>query len=308
MKKFNYWLESLVEKYNGIIQILLMALVISANCLILNFGQFKRDESGIFPLFEIIITLIAGIALELILLHIKDSSTQRKINGIGEVVRTLVKREDMWREETDLAPFFDAARQEFFISGIIVDKLIMKYLSRIKELLDDGVNVKILIESYEELEEAAKFLYGQDYDKDTSLSLIRSRLNNTLIYLQSLEKLEEYFSDGLLEIGLSNAPFINPSIIAYDYTRSGEFEERRTELRTAPEMSVRFYMQGVDGPNSKLKTHPTLLINSNIMAKQYDDFVKMIGNTWNSSTHIKTKEGFDCFKNKVTLQLENDNT
>lgn len=66
-------------------------------------------------------------------------------------------------------------------------------------------------------------------------------------------------------------------------------------------------MQGVDGPTSELKTHPTLLINSNIMAKQYDDFVKMIGNTWNSSNHIKTKADFDKLKHKVTLQLEDDN-
>lgn len=37
MKKFNYCIELFVEKYNGIIQILLLALVIFANCLIVNF-------------------------------------------------------------------------------------------------------------------------------------------------------------------------------------------------------------------------------------------------------------------------------
>ncbi|MDE6418903.1 MAG: hypothetical protein K2K87_00050, partial [Lachnospiraceae bacterium] len=214
--------------------------------------------------------------------------------------------EDMWREETDLEPFFDVTKQDFFVSGIINDKLIMKYLYRIKELLDKGVKVKILLESFDELEEAAKFLFGKDYNKETSLSLVRSRLNNTLIYLQSLERLEEYFSSGLLEIGLSNAPIVNPSIIAYDYTKGSEFEERRTELSLAPEMSVRFYMQGVDGPTSKLRTHPTLLINSNIMAKQYDDFVEVIGNIWNSSEHIKTKDDFDRLKHKVSQQLEDD--
>ena len=307
MKKINYCIELFVEKYNGIIQILLLALVILTNCLITKSGQFQSDGNDILSLFEIIIVLIIGITLELILLHIKDSSAQRKINGIGEVVREQVKREDMWREETDLGPFFDVTKQEFFISGIIVDKLIMKYLYRIRELLDKGVKVKILIESFEELEEAAKFLFGRDYNKETSLSLIRYRLNNTLIYLQSLDRLEDYFTNELLEIGLSNAPFVNPSIIAYDYAEGNAFEARRTELSAAPEMSVRFYMQGVDGPTSKLKTHPTLLINSNIMAKQYDDFVKVIENTWNSSTHIKTKTEFDSFKQKVTQQLEDDN-
>lgn len=307
MKKINYCIESFVEKYNGVIQILLLALVILVNCLIAKLGQSQVDQKNTFSLFEIIIVLIIAITLELILLHIKDSSAQRKINGIGEVVRELAKREDMWREETDLGPFFDVTKQDFFISGIINDKLIMKYLYRIKELLDKGVKVKILIESFEELEEAAKFLYGQDYNKETSLNLVRSRLNNTLVYLQSLDKLEEYFSNGLLEIGLSNAPFVNPSIIAYDYIRGNAFEERRTELSVAPEMSVRFYMQGVDGPTSKLKTHPTLLINSNIMAKQYDDFVNVIGNIWNCSERIKTKDDFDNFKHKVSLQLEDDN-
>lgn len=306
MKKFNYCIESFVEKYNGIIQILLMSLVIFVNCFILKSSRTQTNGDEILSLFEIIITLIVGIALEIILLHIKDSSTQRKINGIGEVVRGLVKREDIWREETDLSPFFDAAKQDFFISGIIIDKLIMKHLYRIRELLDKGVKVKILIESFEELEEAAKFLYGQDYVKETSLDLVKSRLNNTLIYLQSLESLDEYFSKGLLEIGLSNAPFINPSIIAYDYTKGSVFEVRRTELSTAPEMSVRFYMQGVDGPNSELKTHPTLLINSNIMARQYDDFVKVIGNTWNSSTHIKTKKDFDNLRYKITKQVKDN--
>lgn len=307
MKKINYCIELFVEKYNGVIQILLLALVIFANCIITKSGQSQSTGNDALSLFEIIIVLIIGITLELILLHIKDSSAQRKINGIGEVVRELAKREDMWREETDLGSFFDVTKNNFFISGIVIDKLITKYLYRIEELMNKGVTVKILIESFEELEEAVKFLYGQDYNKETSLSLVRFRLNNTLEYLQSLKKLEDYFSKGLLEIGLSNAPLVNPSIIAYDYTKGSEFEARRTELSAAPEMSVRFYMQGVDGPTSKLKTHPTLLINSNIMAKQYDDFVQVIENIWSSSTHIKTKTAFDSFKQKVTQQLENDN-
>lgn len=303
MKKINYCIELFVEKYNGVIQLLLLALVVFANCLVVS----KNDANDISSLFEIIIVLVIGITLELILLHIKDSSAHRKINGIGEVVRELAKREDMWREENDLGSFFDVTKQDFFISGIVIDKLISKYIFKIEELLDRKVKVKILIESFEELEEAVKFLYGQDYNKETSLSLVRSRLNSTLEYLQSLKKLDYYFSNELLEIGLSNVPFVNPSIIAYDYIKGNEFEARRTELSAAPEMSVRFYMQGVDGPTSKLKTHPTLLINSNIMAKQYDDFVKVIENAWNSSTHIKTKADFDSFIQKVTQQLEDDN-
>lgn len=303
MKKINYCIELFVEKYNGVIQLLLLALVVFANCLVVS----KSDANDISSLFEIIIVLVIGITTELILLHIKDSLAHRKINGIGEVVRELAKREDMWREETDLGSFFDVTKQNFFISGIVIDKLISKYIFKIEELLDRKVKVKILIESFEELEEAVKFLYGQDYNKETSLSLVRSRLNSTLEYLQSLKKLDYYFSKELLEIGLSNVPFVNPSIIAYDYIKGNEFEARRTELSAAPEMSVRFYMQGVDGPTSKLKTHPTLLINSNIMAKQYDDFVKVIENAWNSSTHIKTKADFDSFIQKVTQQLEDDN-
>lgn len=299
MKKFNYCIETFVEKYNGVIQILLLALVILANCLITNLEHVQGDGNDTLSSFKIIIVLIIGITLELILLQIKDSSAQRKINGIGEVVREMAKREELWREETDLEPFFDATKQEFFISGIIIDKLIMKYLYRIKDLMDQGVKVKILIESFEKLEETAKFLYGQDYNKETSLGLVRSRLNNTLTYLQSLEKLEDYFANGFLEIGLSNVPFVNPSIIAYDYTEGSAFETRRSELNEAPEMSVRFYMQGVDGPSSKLKTHPTLLINSNIMVEQYDDFVKEIENIWNSSKRIKTKAEFDNLKNNL---------
>lgn len=300
MKRINYCIESFVEKFNGIIQILLLALVIFANCMVV---KFQKNRDNILSFFEIIIILIVGITLELILLHIKDSSAQRKINGIGEVVRALKKREDVWRDETDLEPFFKNTKHNFFVSGIINDKLVMKYLYKFKELLDNGIEVKILLESFEELEEATKFLFGRDYNKETSLSLARYRLNNTLTYLQSLENLEDYFSSGLLEIGLSNAPFVNPSIIAYDYKKGNTFEMRRTELEKAPEMSIRFYMQGVDGPSSKLKTHPTLLINSNIMPKQYDDFVKVIENSWSYSDHIKTKRDFDSLKEAVTQHL-----
>lgn len=306
MKKVSYYLEQFVEKYNGIIQFLLLALVTGISCFIAKPVLTQSEEIDFLSLFEINITLIIGIISELILLQIKDSSTQRKINGIGEIVRELPKREDMWREETDLEPFFNATEHDFFISGIVIDKLVMKYLYRIKELLDRGIKVKILIESYEELEEAAKFLYGQDYNRETSLYLIRLRLDNTLIYLQSLERFEDYFSKGLLRIGLSNAPFVNPSIIAYDYKKGNTFEARRTELSTAPEMSVRFYIQGVDGPTSKLKTHPTLVINSNIMAKQYDDFVQLIENTWSSSKHIKTKEDLRSLRHELTQRLKND--
>lgn len=307
MKKINYYLEQFVEKYNGVIQLLLLAIVTGISCFIAAPELSQNEEIGFLPLFKISITLIIGIISELILLQIKDSSTQRKINGIGEIVRGLPKREDMWREETDLESFFNAAEDVFFISGIVIDKLIMKYLYRIKELLDRGVKVRILIESLEELEEAAKFLYGKDYNRETSLHLIRSRLDNTLIYLQSLEGFEDYFSNKRLRIGLSKTPLVNPSIIAYDYKKGNTFEARRTELSTAPEMSVRFYIQGVDGPTSKLRTHPTLVINSNIMAKQYDDFVQLIENAWSSSTHIKTKEDLSCLRHELTQCLKNDN-
>lgn len=217
MKRFNYYLEQFVEKYNGIIQLLLLAIVTAISCIIAKSELAQNEGIDFLSLFKIIITLIIGIISELILLQIKDSSTQRKINGIGEIVRELPKREDMWREETDLESFFNAAEDVFFISGIVIDKLIMKYLYRIKELLDRGVKVRILIESLEELEEAAKFLYGKDYNRETSLHLIRSRLDNTLMYLQSLEGFEDYFSNKRLRIGLSKTPLVNPSIIAYDY-------------------------------------------------------------------------------------------
>lgn len=304
MKKFNYIIEAFVEKYNGIIQILLLALVIFINAVIVCFGEFGRGQIDVLSLFKMVISLIIGITVELIILQIKDSSTQRKVNGIGEVVRQIAKQEDIWREETDLEPFFDSTQQEFFVSGIIVDKLVTKYKQKIKELLDRDIKVRILIESFEELEEAAKFLYGQDYNRNTSLRLIKSRLDNTLVYLQSMGRIEEYFSKGLLEVGVSNAPVVNPSIIAYDYTKNSTFETRRTELATAPKMSVRFYMQGVDGPSSELKTHPTLLINSNTMAKQYDDFVKAINNIWMSSYQIKTKDDFDRLRQDIKQQLE----
>ncbi len=141
MKKFNYCIELFVEIYNGIIQILLLAVVIFVNCLIIKSSHSSKDGIDILSLFQIIITLIIGITLELILLHIKDSSAQRKINGIGEIVRELAQREDEWREETDLLPFFEVTKQEFFISGIIIDKLIMKYLNKIRDLLDKGIKV-----------------------------------------------------------------------------------------------------------------------------------------------------------------------
>lgn len=311
MKKVSYFIESFVEKYNGIIQIFLLSILILINYIFVTMRRSKDDEKDIFYLFGIIITLIIGIVLELILLQIKDSAAQRKLNGIGEVVRAQVKQEDMWREETDLDSFFESVQHELFISGIIVDKLIKKYLFRIEELLDNKVRVKILIESFDELEESAKFLYGEDYnrnhDEKTNLSLMKSRLDATISYLNSLERLDSYFKQELLEIGLSNSPLINPSIIAYDYTKESGLNTTRTELSKAPEMSVRFYMQGVDGPTSKLKTNPTLLINSNIMAKQYDDFVKAIDNSWSYSKHITTKNEFDNIKSKSSQRSATQN-
>lgn len=306
MKKINYCIESFVETYNGVIQILLLALVVFANCLIVRFGQSQGGGNDTSFLFEIIIALIIGITLELILLHIKDSAAQRKIDGIGEVVRELAKREELWSEEVDLTSFFNATQHEFFISGMINDTLMHKYLYSITDLLDKGIKVKILIESFDQLEAAAKFLYGRDYEK-SSLDLLRSKLNDTLKYLHSLERIENYFSKELLEIGLSRAPFVNPSIIAYDYTKGIVFETRRIELNVAPEMAVRFYIQGIEGPTSKIKTHPTLLINSNIMAKQYDDLVEVIENIWKFSDHIKTMEDFNYLIDKVASQLKVDN-
>lgn len=300
-KNINYYVETIIEKYNGIIQPLILAIAVGISCWLDIKKTQAETPNDVAYLFEIIITLMIALIIEIILLQIKDSMTQRKLNNMGEVIRKSAKyEEDIWKVETDLRPFFNNTRKELFISGIIVDKLLRTYNHEIRELLNRGVTVKILLESFDEVEEATKFLYGQDYGAE-KVDFMRSKLRNTFL---SLEPFTAYMSDemqdttkGKLIIGMSCAPFVNPAIVAYDYTPGRDFEARKTELSTAPEMSVRFYMQGVDGNSSKLKAHPTLLINSNIMPKQYDDFVEVINNTWNFSKRITTTVEFNNIKN-----------
>lgn len=43
------------------------------------------------------------------------------------------------------------------------------------------------------------------------------------------------------------------------------------------------------------------------MAKQYDDFVQLIENTWSSSRRIKTREDLNSLRHELTQYLKNDN-
>lgn len=290
MKKrenFNYQIESFIEKHNGTIQIVFFILVCFVGGVLLFFGAPWGDEDSAKNtsiLFSIILTLLLAITVEIILLQIKDSSMQRKINSIGEVVRQQAEFTHIWNKENDLLPFFEKAKNELFISGIVIDKFIEKYSSEIDKLLERNVKINILLESSDEITQAAKFLNGSDYD-DNSEVLLDGRIKKTLKYLN--EKMKRYSKNGscnLIEIRSAKAPIINPSIIAYDYSDKYDLATRRTKLQTAPEMSVRFYIQGADGVNSAVKTHPTLLINSNIMPEQYDEFIKILNTMWSSAS------------------------
>ena len=289
MKKhenFNYQIESFIEKHNGTIQIVFFILVCLVGGLLLFFGEPWDSEDSTQNtsiLFSIILTLLLAITVEIILLQIKDSAMQRKVNSIGEVVRQQAEFTHIWNKENDLLPFFEKAKTELFISGIVIDKLIEKYSGEIDKLLERKVKINILLESSDEITQAAKFLNGSDYDSDSEI-LLNGRIKKTLKCLyDKMNRYEENGSCDLLEIRSPKAPIINPSIIAYDYSNPITLATRRTKLQTAPEMSVRFYIQGADGVTSKVKTHPTLLINSNIMPEQYDNFINVINYMWNSS-------------------------
>lgn len=289
----NYKIEKFVEEHNGTIQTIILILVSLIGGGILLWGEpwNTNDNPKVFiHFFIMIVTLLLGVMTEIILLQVKDSTMQRKINSMGEIIRQQTKLTDVWNSETDLLPFFDNARSEFFISGMVIDKLIIKYLYKIDELLSKGIKVRIILETLDGVDESAKFLYGCDYNENESKKIIEKRIKFTLLYLYTLDNFKVHMDNKLLEIGLSNSPIINPSIIAYDYMNIEQLAVRRTKLEEAPEMSVRFYMQGADGNNSNPKKHPTLRINSNIMAEQYDDFVIVIENMWNSCEEFLTPE------------------
>ncbi len=93
MKKrenFNYQIESFIEKHNGTIQIVFFIVVCLVGGLLLFFGEPWDSEDSAQNtsiLFSIILTLLLAITVEIILLQIKASAMQRKVNSIGEVVR-----------------------------------------------------------------------------------------------------------------------------------------------------------------------------------------------------------------------------
>ena len=258
----------ILERYNGFIQAFLFLFVLLYDGIYK--GVLNNAEET-----SLLIDIVGVLLIEVFILNIKDSIAQRKLNELKVSTSTL----------TQLVPFdphlmddFPAlvkmATQNVFISGIICTNVLEFYESIIEELLDQGLNVRLLISSEKCIDYNAKQYFGfyeSNRNSDEQIKEAKSKLNTTLRSLQKYDKLKYYYSQKRFEIRCSD------SLISVGFVGIDNFS-KRAELNRA--IKVTHYIFGcTNTPNC-----PRELISSLSNKHWFDYYNDFIKEQWRNAT------------------------
>ena len=195
--------EFIIENYNGYLQ----ALAIIAILYVSYFGAYlqKTDRE------QLIVEILSIMLYEILILSIKDSITQNKLNkllvitnSINQLVPTSAKAGQNFEE------LIMSTTHDLYISGIACNNVWL-YMSRIIELLDRGCHIKLLISNEEMISQNAKFYFGLEDDKDNTFEIavsdVKNKIDVTLNYFKLNEKIKHYYCLNKFEIRRSSQPF-----------------------------------------------------------------------------------------------------
>ena len=198
-------LETIIESYNGYLQ----AIAILYILYVTYYGAYLGKSDTL----ELIIQLLTIIVYEIMILSIKDSIAQSKLNDllvISNSINQLVPSCPQPGEAFD--DFIRATREELFISGISCNN-IWFYMNRIVELLDRGCTIRLLISDEDTIDENARFYFGcKNEEKDSENAAVavrdvKSKIDITLNYLKLNDAIHKYYCNKQFEIRRTNQPF-----------------------------------------------------------------------------------------------------
>lgn len=262
-------IEKVIERYNAYIQaiLLIITFIVGRN----KIGNNEQDMT-------IIIELLSLLLMEIFILHIKDSISQRKLNDMGlHISKThgiINPGKNIKVEE-----FFEDINECLFVSGIAINLFVLNYKNKIIELLNRRNQVYLMFTSPEEVIENAKMYYG--YDNDTSqekkIEDILLKIQMTLSTVYNSDALLKAYREGRLKIALTNT--VAPTtFVAYDIGLSKKIKQNKGVIKAS------FY-QYKQQDASEL---PCILIDSKTDAEHwYPYFRKIIDEQWKEGRLIE---------------------
>lgn len=254
-----YW----IEKYNSILQLFIIVALSVANALYV---------TNSIDVEKINVTIWISITMEIVILAVKDSSMHRKINDMGEIVRNMAC--NLPEKNQDLKVFFEDAKTDIFISGMVLDTILNDYEDIIENKLKEGVKVKLLLIDSESININAKYLYGSKYTNICDKT-VYGRISNTLRMLENMDYFEKYIIDGSLEIRFVSG-VMPMSILMADY----DMNQIHLDYGKSKNMYVRTYVYGCDSKSNTAVYSPTIPINSNLSFESYQSYVKSTLEWW----------------------------
>lgn len=185
--------ETWVEKGSSAIQVCFLLMTMFLGILVIG---LEWQETEI-----VIVELLTLISLENAVIHIKDSIGQRKLNTLME--NGLPVNFSPLGDYSGFNSLIKRAKKDFYISGITLQHL-WAHIDQLLNLLDNGVNIKMLISDETNAIENAKVFYGLERQNNNVINQYKesfvSQINISYGEIRHNDKLMEYIKSGKFEI------------------------------------------------------------------------------------------------------------
>lgn len=286
IKESKQFCEGFIENYNTHLQaIILLALI----CIGYWGAYLKKAERE-----ELIISLLSIMLAEVLVLTVKDSISQNKLNKLLVITNSLDQLVPVSPEKVeDFDKLISRAKHDLFISGIACNNVWL-YMNRIIELLDQGCHIKLLISGDEAISSNAGFYFGLNSANekkliDTAIEDVKTKISVTLNYLKLNSDLQKYYCQKMFEIRRSSR-FFTESFVGVDL----ESERSNKTLK------VTHYTYGC----KSTQNCPHFIITLPEHEHWFKYYLATIKEQWRNAKEYVLTETCDMFEeNKGTLEI-----
>lgn len=279
INKWEKIVEKIVEKYNGYIQAVFLILTLILGIVI---NKLEYCEVQL-----IIIDLTVLISLDMIVLNIKNSILQNKLESLvnynkkqNKNLKCLLKYNkqmcntvliNIGEGYNEFPLLLQSVNNDLFISGMACNG-VWNHTSKIEELLKNGYYIRILISSEKAIENNVRIYYGLSSDKE----------------------MKDYFDDLHAKICITLNALKTNQIIKSNYNKN--FEVRRTDIPfTTAYVGINIYGNSDSKKQLKITQYvpghekdcqPNIILDSNNNNDLYEYHVETLKKIWDNATPV----------------------
>lgn len=274
-EKIKQFLEDIIESYNAYIQVIFFILIL---CITLFANSLNIDKQSV------IVSLLTIVAVQFLVQGVKDSISQKKLNNIAALINIEVGR--LFRiDDFKLDRFLNKTKTDFFISGIALNAFFDTYKEEIKDLLEKGKEVYVLIAAPDAVKENAKLYYGIKSNNFNCEEEIKDVLNKQRLTLSILKRcgISNYLEEKKFHLRTSSTVF-STSFVAYDIMNIAKKTKKESR-----EIKASFYQYNCTEP----KYEPNICIDDIYSREWYSFFEKTLKMQWKDAKPVNTQADFE---------------